>query len=141
MSKDRDVDSTLANVGIFSELSSKELKKVSRLVTPVNVKAGKELTREGDPGREFMIIVEGTATVRKKGRKVATLGPGDFFGELAVLAGVPRTATVVADTDMVVDALNRREFSSLLDASPKLAKKILMGAVRRLHELDNKSVH
>ncbi len=58
-----------------------------------------------------------------------------------MLAGVPRTATVTADTDMVVDALNRREFSSLLDASPRLAKKILMGAVRRLHELDNKSVH
>ncbi len=141
MSKDRDVDSALATVGIFSELSSKELKKVSRLVTPVNVKAGKVLTREGDAGREFMIIVEGQASVRKNGRKVATLGPGDFFGELAVLAGVPRTATVTAETDMVVDALNRREFSSLLDASPRLAKKILMGAVRRLHELDNKSVH
>ncbi len=141
MSKDEGRQTALGNVGIFSELSPKELKAVSRLVTPVSVKAGKELVREGEPGREFLIIVEGTATVRRKGRKVATLGPGDFFGELAVLAGVPRTATVVADTPMVVDALNRREFSSLLDASPKLAKKILVAAVRRLHELDNKSLH
>ncbi len=83
-----------------------------------------------------MIIVEGTASVRRDGRVIATLGAGDFFGELAVIAGVPRTATVTADTDMTVQALNRREFSSLLDGSPKLAKKILVGAVKRLHQLE-----
>ena len=72
-------------------------------------------TGQGDPGREFMIIAEGTAAVKRNARKIATLGPGDFFGELAVLAGVPRTATVIAETDMVVEAMNRQEFSSLLD--------------------------
>ena len=136
-----DIDQTLARIPIFSECSNKELKAISRLVTPVEVRAGKVLTTEGDVGREFMIIASGTATVKRNGRKVATLGPGDLFGELAVLAGVPRTATVTADTDMVVEALNRQEFSSLLDESPALAKKILLGAVKRLYENDTKSIH
>jgi CRP-like cAMP-binding protein len=137
----RDIDQTLSRIPIFSECSNRELKAISKLVTPVEVKAGKVLTKEGDQGREFMIIASGTASVRRNGRKVATLGPGDFFGELAVLAGVPRTATVTADTDMVVEALNRQEFSSLLDESPTLAKKILIGAVKRLYENDTKSLH
>jgi CRP/FNR family cyclic AMP-dependent transcriptional regulator len=136
-----DIDQTLASIPIFSECSKKELKAISKLVTPVQVHAGKTLVTEGDPGREFMIIASGTATVRRNGRKVASLGPGDFFGELAVLAGVPRTATVVADTDMTVEALNRAEFSALLDESPALAKKILIGAVKRLYENDQKSLH
>ncbi|NNE73189.1 MAG: cyclic nucleotide-binding domain-containing protein [Acidimicrobiales bacterium] len=134
-------DETLANIEIFSECSKRELKHISKLMTQVHIKAGRELTREGDPGREFMIIADGTATVRRKGKVLATLGPGDFFGELAVVAGVPRTATITADTDMIIEALNRREFSSLLDESPRLAKKILVGAVKRLHEIDHGVAH
>lgn len=140
MSRDRSIDQ-LRQVSIFAELSDRELKKVLRLVTPVDVRQGKVLTREGEPGREFMIIVAGEAEVRRDDQTIATLGPGDFFGELAVLAGVPRTATVVAITDMTVEALNRREFSTLLDDNPRLAKKILLGAVRRLHALDQQSLH
>ncbi len=131
---------SLIKIELFSELTNRELKKIASFMTQVNVKAGKDLTVQGKPGREFMIIAEGTATVRRDGRVLATLGPGDFFGELAVVAGVPRTATVTADTDMVIEALNRREFSSLLDGSPKLAKKILVGAVKRLHELEESLV-
>lgn len=127
---------TLPTIELFSELSKKELKNIAALMTPIQVKMGRVLTKEGDPGREFMIIIEGTATVKRKGRVLARLGPGDFFGELAVVAGVPRTATVVADTDMIIETLNRREFSSLLDESPRIAKKILVGAVRRLHEIE-----
>ncbi len=131
---------TLTNIDLFSELSNRELKKVASFMTPISVRAGRDLTVQGKPGREFMIIAEGTATVRRDGRVIASLGPGDFFGELAVIAGVPRTATVTADTDMVIQALNRREFSSLLDGSPKLAKKILVGAVKRLHEIEQSLV-
>ncbi len=127
---------TLPTIELFSELSKKELKNIAALMTPIQVKMGRVLTKEGDPGREFMIIIEGTATVKRKGRVLARLGPGDFFGELAVVAGVPRTATVIADTDMIIETLNRREFSSLLDESPRIAKKILVGAVRRLHEIE-----
>lgn len=126
----------LAEIELFSELTKKELRKVASYMTQITVKAGRDLTVQGQPGREFMIVAEGEATVRRNGRVIAQLKPGDFFGELAVIAGVPRTATVTADTDMVLEALNRREFSSMLDESAKLAKKILVGAVKRLHELE-----
>ncbi|MFQ5557053.1 MAG: cyclic nucleotide-binding domain-containing protein [Acidimicrobiales bacterium] len=134
------VDEALDNIELFSQLSKRERRHITRLMTPVGVKAGRVLTKEGDVGREFMIIIEGSATVRRRGRVLAKLGPGDFFGELAVVAGVPRTATVTADTEMVLETLNRREFSALLDESPALAKKILVGAVRRLHEIEESIV-
>ena len=126
----------LAEIELFSELSKKELTRVASYMTPIKVKPGRDLTVQGQAGREFMIIAEGQATARRNGRIIARFGPGDFFGELALIAGVPRTATVTADTDMVVEALNRREFSSMIDESAKLAKKILVGAVKRLHELE-----
>ena len=126
----------LGQIELFSELTSKEIKKVASYMTTIDVRAGRDLTVQGTVGREFMIIADGEATVRRNGRLIATLGPGDFFGELAVIAGVPRTATVTAETKMTVEALNRREFSSLLDESPKLARKILVGAVKRLHDLE-----
>ena len=126
----------LSNIELFSELTNKEIKKVASYMTTIDVREGRDLTVQGTVGREFMIIAEGEASVRRNGRLIATLGPGDFFGELAVIAGVPRTATVTAESPMVVEALNRREFSSLLDESPKLSRKILVGAVKRLHDLE-----
>lgn len=131
--KDKAADK-LQEISIFRECSTKQLQSISRLLTQVSIKSGKVLTTQDDPGREFMIILEGQATVRRDGKVLATLGPGDFFGELAVIAGVPRNATITAETDMVLDVLNRREFSSLLDESPKIARKILVGAVSRLNE-------
>lgn len=130
------IENGLGAIELFSELSAKECKAVGRLMTSVSVKPGRDLIKEGDVGREFLVIVEGEATVRRGGKVVARLGAGDFMGELAVIAGVPRTATVTADTDMTVSVLNRREFSTLLDSQPKLARKILVGAVKRLHNLE-----
>ena len=134
------VDGALATIELFSELSKQERKRVASLVTPLRVKEGRVLTKEGAQGREFMIISEGSATVSRGGREIARLGPGDFFGELSLVAGIPRTATVTADTEMVVNALNRREFAAMLDGSPVLAKKILVGAVRRLADLEDSVV-
>lgn len=134
------VDSTLARIELFSELSKQERRRVDSLMTPVRIKEGRVLTREGSQGREFMIISEGSATVSRSGQEIARLGPGDFFGELSLVAGIPRTATVTADTEMVVNALNRREFAAMLDESPALAKRILVGAVRRLASLDDRVV-
>jgi CRP-like cAMP-binding protein len=127
------IDQLSGDSPLFSELSKKELKAVGRLLTPVKVAQGTVLAREGDLGREAMYIASGTASVERDGTKVATLGPGEFFGELALLTGARRIAMVTAETDMVVAALSRQEFASLLDASPRIAQKILVDAVRRLH--------
>ena len=128
-------EDTLAEIELFSELSKQQRNQMASLMTPLRVPKGRVLTKQGAPGREFMIICEGTATVSRSGQELARLGPGDFFGELSLVAGIPRTATVTADTDMVLTALNPREFSSLLAGSPTLAKTILVGAVRRLYDL------
>ncbi|HIG25540.1 MAG TPA: cyclic nucleotide-binding domain-containing protein [Acidimicrobiia bacterium] len=133
----KNTPTTLSDIQVFSALSKAELRSMCRLMAAVNVKEGRLLTREGEPGREFMIILEGQATVRRKGKLLATLSPGDFFGELSIIAGVPRMATVTADTDMVLEALNRREFLTLLDENPRIARKVLVGAVKRLHHVDS----
>lgn len=130
------IDNNLEAIELFGELSKKELRSVSRLMTTVSVKAGRDLMVEGDAGREFLVILEGHATVRRGGRVLARVGPGDFLGELAVIAGVPRTATVTADTEMSVSVLNRREFAGLLDEQPRIARKVLVGTVKRLHSLE-----
>lgn len=130
----------LAEIELFAELSKQERGRLASLMTPLRVEAGRVLTREGAQGREFLIISEGTAAVSRGGHEIARLGPGDFFGELSLVAGIPRTATVTADTEMVVNALNRREFAALLDESPAVARKILVGAVRRLADLEDGAV-
>ena len=126
----------LGEIPIFADLSKRERKKVSSLMTLIEVPAGRTIIKQGDVGREFMIILEGEAEVRRDGTTIATLGPGDFLGELAVLSGAPRTADVVATSPIVLETLNRREFMSLLDESASIAKKILIGEVRRLHDLE-----
>ena len=129
-----DIDKVIAAIPIFSTCNKKELRAVSRLLSALRVSAGEVLTTQGDHGREFMIIESGTAVVRRNNRKVGTLGPGDFFGELAMLAAVARTATVVAETDMVIDVLSTREFASLLKDNPAIASKIYLTAIRRLYD-------
>ena len=124
----------LSGISIFSELSKREQKSVAQLMTTVDAKPGMALTKQGDRGREFMIITEGTANVEIDGTVVARLSPGDFLGELAIISGEPRTATVVATSDMTLEVLNRREFMAMLDESTSVAKKILVGAVKRLQD-------
>lgn len=125
----------LASIDLFSALSAAELRKIDSLMTTLDIKAGREFIKEGSSGREAFIIVSGTATVRKGGRVVATLRAGDFVGEMAVVAGIPRTASVTANEDLVVEVLSRREFATLLDNDTKLCKKIMVSALTRLHEL------
>lgn len=122
----------LLNIPIFSELSKKEMKTVQRLMTELDVPEGKVLTTQGSPGREFMVIMDGTAKVQIDARTVAHLSQGDFLGELSVISGAPRTATVIATSPCRIQTLNRREFMALLDESPAISRKILLSAVKRL---------
>ncbi|MGH9186198.1 MAG: cyclic nucleotide-binding domain-containing protein [Acidimicrobiales bacterium] len=129
----------LATVPLFRACSKKELQRIARASDEINVEAGRLLTEQGTAGRECFVIVEGTATVRRNGRKVATLGPGDYVGELALLDHGPRTATVVADTPMKVLVLGPREFTGVLDEVPGLHRKLLAGLAGRVRELDAKA--
>lgn len=124
----------LGRIPLFSELSKKELKTVSRLMTEVTVPAGRILTRQDAPGREFMIIVAGTARVEIDSLTVAHLSDGDLLGELSIISGKPRTATVMATSETTLKVLNRREFMALLDENPGISRKILVGAVKRLQQ-------
>jgi CRP/FNR family transcriptional regulator, cyclic AMP receptor protein len=92
----------LKTVPLFSGLSLKQLNEVARHLEEVPVPRGIMLAREGQAGNEFFVVLEGKAAVRRRGRRIATLGGGDFFGEMSLLDGAPRSATVSAETDGVV---------------------------------------
>src|SRR5690349_24510374 len=90
----------LAKIPLFEHLSAKQLQAVDGLVTTIDVGAGRELIKQGEAGREFIVVVKGEAEVRRDGTVVATRGPGTFFGEIALLLDQPRNASVTAVTDM-----------------------------------------
>jgi CRP/FNR family cyclic AMP-dependent transcriptional regulator len=131
----------LQQVPLFSACSRKDLQLVARRAEDVKVSAGKVLVTEGETGHEFFVILEGTAKVTKKGRKVATVGPGAGFGELALLDKAPRNATVIAETDMELVVLGQREFAGIIDEVPGFSRKLLAGMAQRLREADAKSLH
>jgi CRP-like cAMP-binding protein len=126
----------LAEVPLFSACSKKDLQHVARRAEDVKVETGKVLVSEGSAGAEFFVIIDGNAKVSRHGHEVATLGPGDFFGDLALLDRAPRNATVTASTPMELVVLGQREFSALIDEVPGFAHKLLAGLARRLRAYD-----
>ena len=130
----------LARVKMFSSLNKKELGLVAKASDVVNVAAGSDIVREGDIGHEFYLIVKGSASVRRKGRKIASLGPGDYFGEMALLDRGPRSATVIADSEVELAVISQREFMAVLDRVPPVAHKLLVSMAARLREADSKAM-
>jgi protein lysine acetyltransferase len=117
----------LADLPLFSEASRSELAVVRRHLTPLRVPAGRVLMREGARADEFVIIVDGEATVSREGRTIATLERGDVAGEMALFdtgGGGRRNATVVLSTDATVYAGSRAEFRQILEAAPSVARKM-----------------
>lgn len=122
----------LARAPLFEGLSKKELTELAKSTDDLEVAAGKVLCREGELGREFFVIVEGEAEVRKGSRKVDTMGPGDFFGEIALVEKSHRTATVTATTPLRFFVLTSQSFWSLLDHSPQVERKVLRALAKRV---------
>jgi CRP/FNR family cyclic AMP-dependent transcriptional regulator len=122
----------LASVPLFSTCTKAQLQEIGRLADEVTVPAGHVLARQGDAGVELFIIVSGEATVTRDGAMVATLGPGAFVGELAVLTHAPRNADVVAATELDILVLTRGALGLLLDDVPGLAKQLLYAVLARL---------
>ena len=122
----------LKTIELFSACTHDELALISSKTTPHHAKAGEVLAGEGRVGHEFVVIVEGTAKVMVGGQQVASLGPGDFFGEVALLDNGPRTATVIAETDLVAEVSSHGEFQDLVAGAPSVSHKMLVGLAHRL---------
>jgi CRP-like cAMP-binding protein len=128
----------LGRVPLFSACSKDELRRLSRRTTDIPVPEGQALVKEGERGLEFFVIVNGRAKVSRRGRKVGEVGPGDFFGELALLIDADRNATVTALTPMETIVLSRREFEAALADAPRMTRKIMSGMAARLAEFDSR---
>ncbi|HYO45002.1 MAG TPA: cyclic nucleotide-binding domain-containing protein [Candidatus Limnocylindrales bacterium] len=126
----------LARVPLFSQLDAAALKHVETLVDQVDVDAGTVLMTEGRTGREFFIILSGTVAVSRNGHPLATLGPGDYLGEIALVDDGPRTATATAETAARLLVLAHREFHSLLDEHPGVRMAVLQSLAQRVRNLD-----
>ncbi|HEY8866995.1 MAG TPA: cyclic nucleotide-binding domain-containing protein [Solirubrobacteraceae bacterium] len=131
LGKDAKVE-LISKVPLFSRCSKKELREIASAADEIDLPAGKVLTREGDRGREFFVLVAGSAEVRKGARKVRTLGAGDFLGEIALVTHVPRTATVTTTEPTRALVITDRSFSYLLSHVPKLERGVLQALADRL---------
>ena len=137
MARDQYIDH-LASVPLFRGMSKKELRDVAKATVELGIEQGREFVTQGDVGREAFIIVEGSADVIRNGQTIATLGPGNCVGELALLDHGPRTTSVVAATPMTVLVLGPREFSGVLDEVPTLSRKIMEALASQVRELDSR---
>ena len=130
------IDERLAEIPLFEGLSKKELSHISSLATRLELPAGKALTKEGQQGYEFIIVLEGEVEVRQHGQVIAKRGAGDYFGEIALLDDRPRTATVIAKTPVAIEVINRQEFSGMLAEVPELGGKLMSTMAQRLADLE-----
>jgi CRP-like cAMP-binding protein len=139
MARKKDYLEHLTRVPMFSACSKKDLEAISKQADEVDFEAGSRLMKEGETGREFFVVLDGTAQVSRAGKRLDIIGVGDFVGELALLDRAPRNATVTAVTPVRALVLGQREFNGVLSTVPALTHKVLVGMARRLHELDAKA--
>jgi len=122
----------LRKAPLFEGLARRELIELAKVTDDLEVEPGKVLCKEGQPAREFFVIVDGEVEVRKRGKNVTTLGPGDFFGEIALIEHGTRTATVTAKTPLRFFVLHSRAFNGLMDSAPGVERKVLRALARRV---------
>lgn len=122
----------IAKVPLFAGLGKQQLARVAAIADEIDLPEGKALTREGERGREFFILLEGEAEVRRNGRKLATRRAGEFFGEVALLSDVPRIATVTATSPVRALVIRDREFRALVEQTPAIALSVLSALAERL---------
>jgi CRP-like cAMP-binding protein len=125
---------TLGSVQLFSLLSKRDLSRLAKTTHEHTYEAGKVLTLEGKAGVGFFVIVEGTAKVEIKGKRVKRLGPGDYFGEMALIDDGPRSALVTAETELRCQVLTDWQFRDFVQEHPKVAWALLKALVQRVRE-------
>ena len=131
----------LSKVPLLAGLSKAQLEQIARICDEVDLPAGKVITREGSSGAEFFVLISGSCSVERDGQVVRELGPGDFFGELSLLADIPRTATVRATSACRLIVVGHREFHSLLAEFPSIQTPILQATAKRLSETEADARH
>ena len=122
----------LKGVPLFARCTKKELAEIATIADEIDLVEGKVLTKEGGRGREFFVLVEGNAEVKRKRRKIGTLGPGDFLGEIALVTKVPRTATVTTTSPVRALVVSEQNFRRLLERSPDVQIKVLEALAERV---------
>ena len=122
----------LRRIPLFAECTKAELIEVAISAEEREAATGQSLTEQGQRGREFFIVVEGAVSVRRNGRKLADLGPGDWFGEIAILTFKPRTATVTATSPVRLLVIDDRAFRRVVETTPRIALKVLRNVAERL---------
>jgi CRP/FNR family cyclic AMP-dependent transcriptional regulator len=130
--KDAKID-LIRRVPLFERCSKRELALVASVADEIDVTSGTTLTREGTNGREFVVLVDGTAEVTRSGRKINELGSGDFLGEIALVSKRPRTATVTTTSNARMLVVTDRAFGRLHEESPSLQAKVLQALADRLN--------
>ncbi len=131
-----DTKANFRNLPIFAGCTEEQLAELDRLADEVHVEAGRTMMRQGELGQEFALIVDGEADIVKDGEVVARIGPGAYFGEVALLDSITRTASVVAATDLTLEVIDRRGFNTLLDDLPSLSRSMLKGMAQRMADLE-----
>ena len=122
----------LKRTPLFSGCSKGELRALASTADELDLREGTVITREGRPGREFFVLISGSAQVAKDGQAIAQLGAGDWFGEIALLTNAPRTATVTATSSVDVLVITDRRFKDVVETMPSIALKILSSVGDRL---------
>lgn len=131
----------LKRVPLLAGLGRREIEEVGRLAEEVDVAAGKVLMREGDTGREFYVLVRGSVGIERGGERLRTIADGDFFGEIALLAEGPRTATATTEADSKLLVLGHREFHSLMDQFPAIRTCVFEALAKRVRHLEPDAGH
>lgn len=141
MGAKRELAAVLGEVALFSRCTARQQRTIARHAQIATLPAGVELVRKGEPGDALFVILEGEAVVQQEGDEVDRVGPGAYFGELAILDGAPRSATVVAATDVKVAVIGIRMFRTMLREFPDLAEQLLValaGELRAARELQHR---
>lgn len=131
----------LHRIPLFSAFDRRRLERLGMLADEVDVPAGKVLMRQGERGTEMMVIVSGSVSVDRDGSRLNTLGSGDFFGEIALVDGGPRTATVTAEEPTRLLVLSHRDFHSMMDEFPEIANQVMNALANRVRHLDPETPH
>ena len=134
MGTKRDLADLLAEVGLFSKCTARQRRTIARHAQIAELPAGIDLIKEGEPGDALFVILDGEAVVQQGGNEVSRVGEGAYFGEMAILDGEPRSATVVAATDVKVAVIGIRMFRTMLREFSDLAEQLLIALAGELRE-------